>query len=1357
MKKLSFTLFVFVLSIACIAPIIEAEENATTIPENITTTTTIQNVTTTTTTLETTTTIPLSNKTENITTTTIPLNETTTTSTTVPATTSTTLETTTTTTTSTLPPKPEDKEPPVWANLRHEPSVVRESDPVDVIVGWYDNVGLDTVIIYENSTGSWEEHVCDKNTGHCSPGVIHSSMVSDLSSFLAIMFITPFTVVIIKLMRMGRIPRIVLPFIGLVISILLLSILLFPEVPRSISRALSRLGIMPWGRLKTFSHTVPASNLDVGEVVAYYSFANDSAGNEDMTEIKSFTVQAVEVVSEEKEEEIETSSIKEEHEEAEIGKPVKWRKELVVTNPSLVEVKGYEVTGLPRDARNIIVKDEEGRILYRDEVSWETDIAEKEEISYFVEYETPAPYKEESVMKPFVSGKTYKKRINVKSDFVGHYQDVKAYTDIPEEAFQENYIIKLYLIVGDLKIDVTDDPIYEVKFVDSDNDGLNDRIEWVVPQLSEEEFEVKASITIINVQSYPTVWGNWTVRFDTTGTANLTITPIDNTNFDVDIKFLELKCGDNVVDPLYDGRSVFYSNWSCSEEGRIINQVLKPGKHTLEFRYGDDVEYAYNQAGGRFTISFEDFESGFTYWDNTVGDDNDCWQTGSSTPSSGTGPQSGGAEGTSNFAFYEASTSCAPNGQTAFLLGPTIDFDGNNSVNITYWYHQYGTALGTLSLEIEDGAGGWTELWSRSGPSEDTWYKNTIDLSAYDDTGKKALRFKQTGHTGWSADSSVDEINITGTLANVPPTTPTNIRCNGNDNCDIDVDAGVTLQASGSTDDDGDTITYYIEALLNSIFTSDDQEPGEQEHKAETTTGITTYNFATCIHGTNCWAYENDVDQFPFGGNTANRNDHAEPTTAEYTYISAVNGQWMTDDPGTRDEMLLWLEFYINLGESPIEDITEIDFTFFGNTDGSAATDYTIWVLKDGEAWQTDASWTQLGGSTSVPQDVDTWVNRSLDSNFATYINSGTGLITWAVFSNTASEDMRVNYVEMKVSYGTTKDDDYNETFIEYTAIDGPDLGSITSIEVITQVSYYDPRGSVNTGNTRPDLEIGVWDGSVYDTGHLCNLVSYYGDSESSVKYNCTISITDPIVMTAWETASNRKIEIRGDFLDTESGFDDTVRWDSVWVIINGKELIEIGSHLEGLSFYWDTSSLPEQDCIDLRTRAIDLTGSNTYSDYYTKGSCLNVVHGVALPFEIKLPGIDPIVSSGIAPGTLSTPIEFNASDSTDYDVQPCVYGYGCAPGFTQDTNTPIFNFTNTGSIAEKWNISLSESLPSYITLYGNTSLDSTLQEINTNGWIANNNVPPQGFVKVWLWANFINAQAGTVSNIFINHTSIQA
>lgn len=46
-----------------------------------------------------------------------------------------------------------------WSNLRNEPSRVTTQNPVNIFVDWYDLVGLKTVIISENSTGKWIDHI----------------------------------------------------------------------------------------------------------------------------------------------------------------------------------------------------------------------------------------------------------------------------------------------------------------------------------------------------------------------------------------------------------------------------------------------------------------------------------------------------------------------------------------------------------------------------------------------------------------------------------------------------------------------------------------------------------------------------------------------------------------------------------------------------------------------------------------------------------------------------------------------------------------------------------------------------------------------------------------------------------------------------------------------------------------------------------------------------------------------------------------------------------------------------------------------------------------------------------------------
>jgi len=114
-----------------------------------------------------------------------------------------------------------------------------------------------------------------------------------------------------------------------------------------------------------------------------------------------------------------------------------------------------------------------------------------------------------------------------------------------------------------------------------------------------------AEINILNVQSYPTVGGNWEVRFTTQGTANLTIEAVDgttwsNTNENNDLKFLELKCGQTTKNYQWINNKVFIENYNCNSTGHEISKVLTSGGHHLKFEFGSDVAYANNLASGEW-------------------------------------------------------------------------------------------------------------------------------------------------------------------------------------------------------------------------------------------------------------------------------------------------------------------------------------------------------------------------------------------------------------------------------------------------------------------------------------------------------------------------------------------------------------------------------------------------------------------------------------------------------------------------------------------------------------------------------------------------------------------------------------
>jgi len=214
-----------------------------------------------------------------------------------------------------------------------------------------------------------------------------------------------------------------------------------------------------------------------------------------------------------------------------------------------------------------------------------------------------------------------RKEVIVSSDY--GFVNVTAYTKLPKEV--PNNQIRVYWVNENrLKIG-------NLTYYDYDNDSLIDEVEWIVPHLSNQTFEV--SIEILNVQSYPMVGGTWIVRFETSEIGNLTIEGSNGTTYGEvnsdnegtanDLIPLTLKCGNetlfdkenliasenikinasgNLVDFSstlgfsYNFDSLTANDYSCNSTGEWTVKVLTQGKHTQKFTLNDEIVYAYNDA-----------------------------------------------------------------------------------------------------------------------------------------------------------------------------------------------------------------------------------------------------------------------------------------------------------------------------------------------------------------------------------------------------------------------------------------------------------------------------------------------------------------------------------------------------------------------------------------------------------------------------------------------------------------------------------------------------------------------------------------------------------------------------------------
>jgi hypothetical protein len=126
------------------------------------------------------------------------------------------------------------------------------------------------------------------------------------------------------------------------------------------------------------------------------------------------------------------------------------------------------------------------------------------------------------------------------------------------------------------------------------------------PMLSDKKNLLDGNISILNVQSYPTVGREWIVYFKTKGKADMKIDAFNGTEYGFygqkDIEFLELRCSNELINSIFDGKTIFVSNYSCDGISSHIVKVNTRGVHTQRFIFGNDETYAFNDASSAPTI-----------------------------------------------------------------------------------------------------------------------------------------------------------------------------------------------------------------------------------------------------------------------------------------------------------------------------------------------------------------------------------------------------------------------------------------------------------------------------------------------------------------------------------------------------------------------------------------------------------------------------------------------------------------------------------------------------------------------------------------------------------------------------------
>ena len=486
----------------------------------------------------------------------------------------------------------------------------------------------------------------------------------------------------------------------------------------------------------------------------------------------------------------------------------------------------------------------------------------------------------------------------------------------------------------------------------------------------------------------------------------------------------------------------------------------------------------------------------------------------------------------------------------------------------------------------------------------------------------------------WAAEALRPYLNITYSEAppNTPPTTPTSLRCNNSDNCNITwTNTSLTLNCSGSTDSDGDTITYVLEA--SNTTASQSKGWWNSSFTRRRTINVTSIGTLT---------------DFPVLINVSKDND----MQSDYDDIRFVNGSCGTSnttlsyeiDTKTANYALFWVKISLNTGTNSL-------CVYYGNSSVSTTQNPSdvwsngyvgVWHLNE----QPNGTAPQIIDSTSFNNDGTSYgtmtasdsvsgiIGNALDfDGINDHINLGNNPVlnmttndwtieTWHKIATGISQE--VLYADggdnagghrMTTEVGEktgdrftlTTDDDSTKIQTEgdddvadnnwhygvamrsggtnfYTYVDGVLDGSNTCS------ANYDLKGTSQT-----DARIGaIWDASA---GSCC--LKYFSGTIDEVRIS-NISRSADWINQTYQLVVNQASFVN--FGSEENLSSQSKNWNV------------IGNHTDGNTFGWNVTSWNGTNNIDLRCRAIDLSGSNTYSAYYTKNSKLNISISAAPP-----------------------------------------------------------------------------------------------------------------------------------------------
>ena len=187
-----------------------------------------------------------------------------------------------------------------------------------------------------------------------------------------------------------------------------------------------------------------------------------------------------------------------------------------------------------------------------------------------------------------------------------------------------------------------------------------------------------------------------------------------------------------------------------------------------------------------------------------------------------------------------------------------------------------------------------------------------------------------------------------------------------------------------------------------------------------------------------------------------------------------------------------------------------------GNVDAGSCLEY--WLYNG--TWDT---------STIFCGNVDTTYQQAEYNISESHLVSGFLLGINCIGFNRPN---RFGYIDDVFLYATKSDKDSTKS-MNYDSIDDTSFINIDNITIRLTVDFYDPSGSVEKGNKKPDLSIYLNTGAGFARAKKINLsADYTGDSRDDTDRTYEVTVTNSTILKSWLNPANRDIRISIAYVD---------------------------------------------------------------------------------------------------------------------------------------------------------------------------------------------------------------------------------